>query len=101
MTEFIQTHYQEDSLSVAAMADQFGITPNYLSKIFKEVTGERLLNFIHGIRLEKAKELLMQEPGMTVEEVANMVGYNNTATFNRIFLKFENVPPKKWLERNS
>ena len=101
VTEFIQTHYQEDSLSVAAMADQFGITPNYLSKIFKEVTGERLLNFIHGIRLEKAKELLMQEPGMTVEEVANMVGYNNTATFNRIFLKFENVPPKKWLERNS
>ncbi|MBP3360440.1 MAG: helix-turn-helix transcriptional regulator [Clostridia bacterium] len=99
--EYIDANYQDISLSVAMLAENNGITPNYLSKIFKDVTGERLLYYIHNIRLNKAKEILLNERSLTVEQIANRVGYSNTATFNRTFLKFEGVSPTKWLERNS
>ena len=99
--EYINENYDDVALGVAQLAESNGITPNYLSKIFKDVTGERLLYYIHNIRLSKAKELLLGDRTLTVEQIANRVGYSNTATFNRTFLKFEGVSPTKWLERSS
>ena len=99
--EYVNTHYWDISLSVAQLAENHKITPNYLSKIFKDVTGERLLYYIHNVRLAKAKEMLLNEKALTIEQIANKVGYSNTATFNRTFLKFEGMPPTEWLKRNS
>ena len=98
--EYVKENYADESLSVAFIADQFGLTPNYLSHVFKESTGEKFLDYIHKIRIENAKEILQSSARYTMEAVARQVGYNNVSTFNRAFLKFEGVYPTKWAEKN-
>ena len=93
-------NYAEELLSVAYIADKFGLTPNYLSHIFKESTGEKFLDYIHKVRIENAKEILRTNTKDTVETIARQVGYNNISTFNRAFLKQEGLYPTKWAEKN-
>lgn len=98
--EYVNENYAEELLSVAYIADKFGLTPNYLSHIFKESTGEKFLDYIHKVRIENAKEILRTNTKDTVETIARQVGYNNISTFNRAFLKQEGLYPTKWAEKN-
>ncbi|MBE7043911.1 MAG: AraC family transcriptional regulator [Ruminococcaceae bacterium] len=93
---YVQDNFNDKSLSVASIAEQCGTTPNYLSLIFKQNTGKGLLDYISGYRVEKAKELFMAERNMSIEEVAEAVGYSNVRTFIRVFSKYENVTPAKY-----
>lgn len=92
---FIEKSYKDINLSVGAIGEYFDMTPAYVSKLFKEQTGESLLDYMNKIRIEKAKELLGQER-YTIQEVADLVGYNDSKTFTRYFKKFEGVTPGKF-----
>lgn len=98
---YVRGHYAEEDLGVSSIAANFGITPNYLSRVFKSVSGQGLLNYIHEVRIEKSKELLLHDMKLSTEKIANMVGYNNLSTFNRAFLKYTGNYPKKWLDAES
>ena len=93
---YVKDNFTDKSLSVAMIAEKCGTTPNYLSLIFKQNTGIGLLDYISGCRVEKAKELLITENNMSIEEVAEEVGYSNVRTFIRVFRKYENITPAKY-----
>ena len=94
--EYVTRHYTDENLSVAMVAEGLGTTPNYLSLIFKQTTGIGLLEHISLIRTQKAKKLLKDEPGMSIEEISSLVGYSNVRTFVRVFRKYENITPAKY-----
>lgn len=94
---YIELHYQDSDLSNTTLAETFHMNPAYLSRFFKEQTGEGLLNYIHSCRLKKAKELLLLEKG-TLEEIANAVGYYNNIALIRAFKKYEGITPGKYKE---
>lgn len=93
--QFVNNHYGEVTLNVAMIADHLGITPSYMSKLFKEQTGETLPDYINKVRLEKAKVLLRDEK-LNISEAAIKVGYLNSNALIRSFKKYEGVTPGKY-----
>ncbi|MBA2937263.1 helix-turn-helix domain-containing protein [Paenibacillus sp. CGMCC 1.16610] len=92
---YIQTHFRDVNLNISMIGESFSLTPSYVSKIFKEHTGESLLDLINHTRLSAAK-VLLSEHNLTINEVAWRVGYADVSTFLRIFKKFEGMTPGKY-----
>lgn len=95
--QYIQDHYNDPNMSISGIAGHFGISMTYLSKFFKEQTGENLLDCINRYRLEKAKQLLKQSHS-NIGKVAVMVGFYNSNALIRVFKKYEGITPGKFKE---
>lgn len=87
---YLLNNYQKASLEGAA--EIVGLSPNYLSKIYKEKSGSGFLEKLNKIRMEKASELLM-DPNYKSYEIAFYVGYDNPKNFSRAFKTYYNVSP--------
>jgi YesN/AraC family two-component response regulator len=74
-----------------------GITPQYLSRFFKQETGENMVEYINRLRIEKAKYLL-SEKDLSILNVSEMVGYGNDRNLNRVFKQREGITPGKYRE---
>ena len=97
VTAYIQAHFREniDRDDVAAVAY---ITPNYLSKQFRNKMGMNLREYINQIRVDEAKRLLLST-NLPVSEVAGLAGYENISYFSTVFRKRTGMSPVDW--RNS
>lgn len=98
--EYIDAHYMNNNLSNTLIADEFNITGQYLSVLFKKYRKENLQNYIARVRVEYAKELLKNNK-YTVFQIANMVGYSNDIGFIRVFKKLEGITPGKFRQINT
>jgi len=90
-----------NNMSITDLGDYFNITPSYISRVFKEKTGEKLIDYITGVRMKKAKELLLNEPNISIKEVAERVGYSSEKHFSKIFRKRYNCLPSKYVSSSS
>ena len=92
--KFIEENYREniDRNDVAAVTF---VTPNYLSKLFKNSMGMNLREYINELRVAEAKRLLLST-SMTVSEIASYVGYYNISYFSTIFHKMVGSSPFDW-----
>jgi two-component system response regulator YesN len=88
---YIYLHYQTATLE--EVAHHIGLSKYYLSKCFKQVTGENFIDFLTEVRMEKAKELLLQKE-MTVAEICYAVGFADPNYFSRAFKKYTGISPK-------
>ncbi|MGI6326591.1 MAG: helix-turn-helix transcriptional regulator [Saccharofermentanales bacterium] len=93
IARFIEVHYADTELSGKKICDTFYVSPSYLSRIFKEKRGVKLIDFIHTCRVEVSKVLLSNEPDLTIDQVAVSVGYLSTLTFTRAFKRIEGQTP--------
>ena len=93
--KYVQKNYTDQSLSVSSIADAVNRNPTYLSRVFKESTGEGLLDYINRCRITKAREL-MQMDQYTVKEISELVGYANIRAFRRAFAKLVGEIPSKY-----
>ena len=89
--EYIESNYSDPDINVSSLAQYFNMSGSYISKLFKSKTGYSILDFIHLTRITHAKELLKN--GVSVSEVADSVGYNNSNAFIRVFKKYEKITP--------
>ena len=89
--EYVQKNYQNPDLNISIAALHFGITPSYLSALFKEQTGLNLLDYINCTRVEKAKLLLAQ--GYSLTEVSGQTGFRSSGALIRVFKKIMGVTP--------
>ena len=94
---YIQRHYGEGSLGLDTVAEAFGYTASYLSRIFKKETGVNVVDYINEIRILTAQKML-SEGEKKVYEVAEEVGYNNYNHFSKTFKRITGVTPSQYLE---
>ena len=94
---YIAEHLSED-LSVAHIAAELYLTPNYFSRLFKRVAGEGCNEYIVRKRIEKAK-ILLQTTNLKASKIADMVGYRDTNYFSLAFKKNTGVSPTKYREQ--
>lgn len=94
--QYINEHLSED-VSVASIASSLYITPNYLSRLFKRVTGEGCNEYIVRKRIEKAK-ILLETTNLKTYKIAMSVGYNDTNYFSLAFKKSTGMSPTKYRE---
>nr|WP_246021268.1 helix-turn-helix domain-containing protein [Paenibacillus lentus] len=92
---YLQQNYMRD-VSLDSCADEIGTNSFFLSKSFKQVTGNNFIDYLTELRMEKAKELL-RETKLRISEVAEQVGYQHSY-FNRIFKKMEGMTPTHYRE---
>lgn len=92
--DIISKRYMED-LSVAKLAEEVFLSPNYISLIFKQETGENITEYVTKVRMEAAKTLL-KDNDLKIMEVAEMVGFENTTYFSTVFKKYTGIHPQKY-----
>lgn len=89
---YIHESYQEPNLSRYDVASQFGLAEGYLSHFFKEQAGENFSNYLEGVRIKEASRLL-EETDLTIQEIADQVGYNSVQSFRRAFKRVTGLTP--------
>ena len=91
---YIHDHLGE-ALSLTTVADCAGISANYLSEKFKEITGERFVDYVAQRRYHRACQLL-QNRETNVSEIAFEVGFQSLSQFNRVFKKLSGQSPSRY-----
>lgn len=91
---YVDEHLEGD-LSLDAAAGRVYLSPKYLSKLFKEETGMTYTDYVTGRRMKRAEELLLQE-NVTIEQIAGMCGYGNSAYFIKKFKEIYGVTPNHY-----
>ena len=94
---YVNENYFEE-LTLSGLADKYAVESSYFSKLFKQETGENLMLYIAGKRIEKAKELMKRED-INIAEVAFMVGYDDYTYFSKVFKKHTGVSPREYRNR--
>lgn len=94
--EYIRKHYAED-ITIESMAEEVGISGEHLRHLFKEETGRTLHDYLTHIRVERAKQLLL-EGSYKIYEVAEMVGYSSGQYFSQVFRKSTGMGPLEYAE---
>lgn len=93
---YINTNYL--TVTLDELADQFHLSKPYLSKYIKDKSGKTFGELVKAVRMKKARTLL-KGGNMTVEAIAENVGYQNVEHFNRLFKKKYGMTPVQF--RNS
>lgn len=94
--KYIDMHYQED-ISLDDLSGMYDISPFYFSKVFKTQTGVTFTDYITGVRVNKARELL-EGTNKSMKEICSEVGYSDPNYFSRIFKKNTGVTPTEYKE---
>ena len=95
VTDYIKNNLTADDLSQGAMAEMAGISRDYFSRIFKNITGMNYSKWLNMIRMEKATELLSHN-NMTLTEVAMYSGFKSIPSFNRVFHDEKGMAPGEY-----
>lgn len=88
---YMSENYMDD-ISLGKISKNMYLSPVYISRIFREETGDSPINYLIKIRLAKAAELLTQG-NITVKAAAKSVGYDDAYHFSKIFKKYYNISP--------
>lgn len=89
----VQTEYMKD-LSLISFSQKYHINYIYLSRRFKEYTGETFTNYLMQVRMEKARQFIEQD-GFSEKDTAALVGYSNPYYFISSYHKYFNQEDTK------
>lgn len=93
VSEYMHHHYAH--MSIQDLVQQFHFQEDYFNRLIKSKTGMTYSAYIQSIRLEKAKQLLQTTP-MTIDAVAEAVGYHNKGYFYKIFTQQNGMTPMQY-----
>ena len=93
---YVDEHFRDPNLSVASVADHFGLSSTYCPKTFRDRYGIRLLDYIQRKRLEAVKELLLS--GRTLSAIAEETGFGTTLTLSRTIKRYEGTTANRLRE---
>lgn len=93
----IRAHYRED-LNISTVAGALEISEGYLSRVFKKETSYTFTEYLTLFRIKKAADML-KSPSVKVYEIAEAVGYNDTAYFSVQFKKLTGMSPSEYQDR--
>jgi len=96
--ESLCLYVQENSqrpISREAVAEHFGLAPNHVSRLFREVGLMRFNDYLNMVRVSRAK-FMLRNYRMPLKEIAAKCGYNDTAYFCRVFRKISKVTPTEY-----
>lgn len=95
MVDYIGRHYASYQFSVQSMADELQMSASYLSRYFKDQTGQTIMHYVNTVRMEKAKQLL-REGTDSMQQLAGRIGFGSVPGFIRRFKETEGVTPGEY-----
>jgi len=95
---YIQRNYQQD-LTIECVGKEVGTSGEYIRHLFKEITGQTLIEYITEVRMEKAKQYI-QTGNYKIYEISSLVGYKSGQYFAKVFKQFTGSTPQSFMEGN-
>jgi len=89
--QYIESHYSE-KITIEQLSHLCYLSPNYLSRIFREETGTTLNVYLNNIRISKAKALL-RHGNLRLIDIASTVGFEDPSYFTKVFKRITGVTP--------
>lgn len=87
-----------EQIGIDQIAAELGVTPNYLSTLFKKYTHITFTKYITDIRMTRALDLL-KETGINVKNTAELLGYSSSRHFARLFREYFDVSPSEYIQK--
>ncbi|MCZ1181445.1 helix-turn-helix domain-containing protein [Alkalihalobacillus clausii] len=95
--DYVHAHYNED-LVLKDIAEEVGLSRKYLGIVFQKAVGESFKSYLTRVRMEKAKQLLL-EGELYIYEIADQVGYSHVHYFTRQFKRFFHASPTEFINQ--
>jgi len=92
--DYIEKCYHR-SISLEEIASALHVNRNYLSQLFKKITGEPFVTYLNKHRIEKAKEQIQTGKYM-IYEISEMVGFQNSTYFSQVFKSVTGYSPSEF-----
>ncbi len=92
---YIEEHYAQEDLSLNLLASHVNFSPNHLSMIFSQQTGQTFIKYLTDFRMNKAKELL-RCTNKRSSIIATEVGYKDSHYFSYLFKKTQGMTPTQY-----
>jgi len=89
--QYIEDHYTED-LNIDMFCKMINISRFYFCRLFKQLTGKTLSEYVNYVRINKAEKIL-KETTYNVSETSMMVGFDNVNYFSRLYKRYKKMPP--------
>ncbi|NOU70919.1 helix-turn-helix domain-containing protein [Paenibacillus sp. LMG 31458] len=96
---YIHAHFAEE-IHLADIANELFITPNYLSRLFRQETGQSFSDYLTRIRINKACSLIV-ESNMKIYQIGDVLGYTNSRYFSEWFQKNTGMSPVEYRRRHT
>lgn len=87
-------HYVREH-GIEFYADALGVTPTYLSRVVRQVSGRTVVEYINRLLLMESIWLL-ESTSLGINEIADRVGYADSTTFGRFFYRMKGVTPREY-----
>lgn len=94
---FLENHFTEE-ITLEQLAQAQFVSPAYLSRLFKEISGESPINYLIKLRLNEAQHLLKTTP-LTIKKIAQSTGYQDAYHFSKAFKKQFGISPSRLSEK--
>ena len=95
--QYVNTHYAQP-INIALIAEEFGYSPNYVGRLFRDTAGVNLNDYIKDVRIARAKELLLNST-MRIADIAQETGFSDAQYFSVIFRQKEGCTPTEYRNR--
>lgn len=92
---YIEQNYADEELSLNLLASHVNFSPNHLSMVFSQETGQTFIKYLTDYRMNKAKELLRCS-GKRSSVIASEVGYKDPHYFSFLFKKTQGMTPTQY-----
>lgn len=92
-------HYRNYGITMEQLTEYFGMNRNTLSEYFNRTLHVSFRDWITGLRIADAKRMMIDEPSITMDEVAQRIGFTGKSYFSTVFKRCENVTPSEWRKK--
>ena len=97
---YIEKNYSHPKLSLKDIAETLHLNPSYFSRLFHRMTGSTFLKYLTLFRIQKSTTLLTGS-NLTIKEIANAVGFEDSLYFSGLFKKYRLMSPSDYRLKNS
>lgn len=92
-------YYRNYGITMEQLTEYFGLSRNTLSEYFNRTLHISFRDWITGLRIADAKRMMIDEPSITIDEVAQRVGFSGKSYFSTVFKRCEKVTPSEWRKK--
>lgn len=96
--KYISENYHDEELTLNTVAHEVNVSPNHLSAMFSQKTGQTFVKYLTDVRMHRAKELLKCTSKRS-NEICEEVGYRDPHYFSHLFKKNVGCSPIQYRER--
>ncbi len=98
LREFIRVHYKTN-FNLEDVVSKMNYSSDYVTKVFSGIYGMSPVKYAISLRIHDAQHLLIQNPELSVQQIGELVGYEEVSYFSRVFKKYAGISPGAYREK--